>query len=186
MLLTTPALRKNMRDILRWMADTSGSFSITSAYRWSQLGHGANSKIIEFIWKNVSPPKVQFFGWLAWKERVKSSSYLQKIGVLNAGSTVNCIFCNGDVESVYSIGGLVWKLSKQLKLILNVIPLVVLWSIWKQRNDYLFNSAQVNIEGLCDSIKVRIALWIKSSCPVVLYSVNDIAHHLQQVIVYLG
>ncbi|XP_028059361.1 uncharacterized protein LOC114263062 [Camellia sinensis] len=59
MLLNAPALREGRRDILSWIAVASGSFSVTSAYGWSELGHGANRKTAEFIWKNVSPPKVR-------------------------------------------------------------------------------------------------------------------------------
>ncbi|KAL7183709.1 hypothetical protein ACSBR2_025984 [Camellia fascicularis] len=117
MLLNAPALREGKRDILRWIVDTSRSFSVASAYRWSQLCHRANSKTVEFIWKNVSPPKL----------------------------------CSGPYGS-------------------------------REINDCLFNSAQADVESLCDSIKVRIALWIKSSCPAVVYSVNKIVHHLQQLV----
>ncbi|KAL7243429.1 hypothetical protein ACSBR1_015759 [Camellia fascicularis] len=66
-------------------------------------------------------------------------------------------------------------------MIWRAIPLALLWLIWKQRNDSIFSNAQVDLDGLCESIKVRIALWVKTSCPSFNYSVNDLVHKLQQV-----
>lgn len=42
------------------------------------------------------------------------------------------------------------------------IPLAVFWSVWKHRNDVIFNMVQPNMEELCDLIKVRVAMWMKA------------------------
>ncbi|KAL7224433.1 hypothetical protein ACSBR1_025812 [Camellia fascicularis] len=209
MVYNTPALRVGTFDRLRWAAGTSGLFSVAFVYKGCELSPISNSRITYFIWKNVSPPKVQLFGWLAWKGRIKTSTYLHRIGVLSSGVDLRCIFYKGEVESVNhriwsrilhwwgiqwvmpgSVSGLLnWctgiKLKKQEKMIWIATPLAVLWSIWKQRNDSIFNNAQVDLDGLCESIKVRIALWVKFSCPSIEYSVNDLVHNLQQVRVYI-
>ncbi|XP_028096117.1 uncharacterized protein LOC114296033 [Camellia sinensis] len=100
LLLNAPVLRVCRMDSLRWNADKAGEFIVASAYKWSALSSKDISKVIGFIWKNVAPPKAQFFGWLSWKESIKTSCYLQRIGFLSGGSNVNCIFCNDDLESV--------------------------------------------------------------------------------------
>lgn len=84
-LLSAPAIRENVVDCLRWNADPSGGFTVSSAYKWCERSLGPVFKAVNIIWKNVSSPKAQFFGWLAWKGRIKTSSYLQRIGVLAAG-----------------------------------------------------------------------------------------------------
>ncbi|CAL5334565.1 unnamed protein product [Camellia sinensis] len=214
MLSNAPALVEGTPDSLSWAADSSGLFSVASAYKGCELSLATNSKIADLIWKNVSPPRVQFFGWLAWKGRIKTSYYLQRIGVLSDGFDPRCIFCKGEVENINHVllfcpftwriwsrilqwWGIQWvlpgsisclfnwcigiKLQKQEQMIWRAIPLAVLWSVWNRRNECIFGNAQVDIDDLCESIKVRIALWVKSSCPSINYSVFDLVHHLQQV-----
>lgn len=214
MLSNAPALVEGTPDSLSWVADSSGLFSVASAYKGCELSLATNSKIADLIWKNVSPPRVQFFGWLAWKGRIKTSYYLQRIGVLSDGFDPRCIFCKGEVENINHVllfcpftwriwsrilqwWGIQWvlpgsisclfnwcigiKLQKQEQMIWRAIPLAVLWSVWNRRNECIFGNAQVDIDDLCESIKVRIALWVKSSCPSINYSVFDLVHHLQQV-----
>lgn len=71
------------------------------------------------------------------------------------------------------------KLEKKIWL---AIPLAALWSIWKLRNERLFNGSKPNQEVLCDLIKVRITLWVKASSPILVLSVRDIVSNLQQVL----
>ncbi|XP_028057000.1 uncharacterized protein LOC114260993 [Camellia sinensis] len=70
-------------DHPRWAASSIGMFSVSS-----------------LIWNNVLPPKMQFFGWLMWKHKIKTSVFLQKIGVLTGGVSTLCYFCKEEEESV--------------------------------------------------------------------------------------
>lgn len=72
------------------------------------------------------------------------------------------------------------------KKLWSVIPFAIFWSIWKQMNDCVFNRVQPNFEVLCETIKVRIAMWVKSSVSSLAYFVNDLVYNLQQVKRCLG
>ncbi|XP_028102574.1 uncharacterized protein LOC114301812 [Camellia sinensis] len=164
-LLNAPSIRDGMVDRLKWNAENSRVFTVAFAYKWSAASVEASTNLVGCIWKNLAPPKVQFFGWLAWKERIKTASYLQRLGVLTATSDINCIFCKDKVEDInHWWTGL--KLKKKELPIWKAIPLAVFWSIWKQRNESIFKGLQVNFEGLCDSIKAAVATGIAvlSSC----------------------
>lgn len=73
------------------------------------------------------------------------------------------------------------KMKKVEKLLWRGVPLAVFWSTWKHRNDCVFNGSQPNLEDLCELVKARIALWVKSFLAKVEFSVNDVVFNLQQV-----
>ena len=85
-------------DSLAWKASSSSMFTVSSAYNRSSVGQGLGTS--RLIWNNISPPKVQFFGWLAWKGRVKSKAFLQRVGGLNHEARTNCSFCNYELETM--------------------------------------------------------------------------------------
>lgn len=67
------------------------------------------------------------------------------------------------------------------KVIWKVVPLAVFWSTWKHRNDCIFNGSQPNLRDLCELVKARIAMWVKSSPTKMVFSINDIVFNLSQV-----
>ncbi|KAL7262113.1 hypothetical protein ACSBR1_000488 [Camellia fascicularis] len=89
----------NLEDKPVWLAAGSGMFSISSVYRSEAVSLGPSFFTSKLVWNNLAPPKVQFFCWLAWKNRVKSADFLQKIGVLQASSPALCAFCKSVAES---------------------------------------------------------------------------------------
>lgn len=91
-------------DCLQWLANTYGQFSVSSLY--SLLMPFTHLLVSKLLWNNIYPPKVQFLGWLAWKRRLKTFSFLQRIGVLGPEASVLCIFCRREEESVSHI--LLW------------------------------------------------------------------------------
>ncbi|XP_028085475.1 uncharacterized protein LOC114286504 [Camellia sinensis] len=99
LLRTAPELRNGVADGLFWSADKSGSFTVNSVYKWCELSPTLPANLKDLIWRNAAPPKVQFLGWLVWKGRIKTTSYLQRIGAINADSDVSCKFCRNELET---------------------------------------------------------------------------------------
>ncbi|KAF5936254.1 hypothetical protein HYC85_027383 [Camellia sinensis] len=125
----------------------------------------------------------------AWKNRIKTSVFLQRIGVLHNNVSTLCVFCkavNETVDHVMVSCPFVWNVwaemlnwwdvqgalpgsvevlilwwdeecfSNKERKIWRGIPLVVLWSVWKLRNDVVFNASNPSLAELCEVIKVRV------------------------------
>ncbi|CAL5401403.1 unnamed protein product [Camellia sinensis] len=84
-------------DALAWKASSSGVFTVNSMYNRRCVEQCLETS--RLIWNNISPPKVQFFGWLAWKGRIKSRAFLQRVRCLSDEAQLNCVFCSCEVES---------------------------------------------------------------------------------------
>ncbi|XP_028053421.1 uncharacterized protein LOC114257814 [Camellia sinensis] len=145
-LSSTPLLKANVANCLTWNTDTSGCFSVSSAYQWFELGFGSTSLISRSLWKAPSPPRAQFFGWLVWRGRIKSAS----CGGLRVGAAMGFTRFSSEYSSV-------------------------------MRNDCVFNEVEPNFIALCETVEIRIALWVKSFVPNLNYSVHDLVHNLQQL-----
>lgn len=69
-------LYDDLEDKLVWLAADSGLFSVSSAYRSEVVSLGPPLNTCKLIWNRFAPPTVEFFCWLAWKNRVKSAKFL--------------------------------------------------------------------------------------------------------------
>ncbi|CAL5344867.1 unnamed protein product [Camellia sinensis] len=98
-----PLIRLERVDYPKWSATSSGLFSVASLYKHCSSGVGNQLGAPRMLWNKVLPPKVQFFGWLAWKHKIKTSVFLQKIEVLPRGTSILCCFCKHDEESVLHV-----------------------------------------------------------------------------------
>ncbi|XP_028057518.1 uncharacterized protein LOC114261441 [Camellia sinensis] len=203
-------LTSSREDHLKWLACPSGKFSVSSLY--NLLMPKNYMMVPKLLWNNMAPPKVQFLSWLTWKGRLKTAGFLNRIGVLNQNTFVNCVFCGQAVETVNHVllwcpavwkvwaclmnwWGVLWvipdnvngllqwwrgyKWRKFENIIWKAIPMAVMWSLWNTRNDVVFNGKMFQLNELCELIKVRIALWVKSQSKEPPYSVQDIIINLQ-------
>lgn len=74
-----------------------------------------------------------------------------------------------------------FKVKKNVIQIWKIVPLAVLWSIWKIRNECLFSNAHLNFVELEDMVKFRVAVWTKSKLKKFPYSVSDIIYNVWQI-----
>ncbi|GMP55749.1 hypothetical protein CsSME_00020479 [Camellia sinensis var. sinensis] len=179
---SAPSLSLDRADCLSWACASTGNsdFSVSSLYSLSSSNFGPNLRICKSIWNRSTPPKVSFFCWLAWKDKVKSAEFLQRIGILDSSVPILCPFCGAEPESAVhvlllfpfswriwstflhdwgfywcinnSVDGLLhWWLGVRLKsfvrLIWRAIPLIILWSFWKHRNECVFSKIQPNLSA---------------------------------------
>lgn len=100
LLSTAPTLCSTKPDELLWCADPSKLFTVSSVYKWTESLLGSAIPVAASIWNNFAPPKVQFFGWLARLGKVKTSSFLHRIGILTGSANLGWVFCHNEVETV--------------------------------------------------------------------------------------
>ncbi|KAL7171101.1 hypothetical protein ACSBR2_035873 [Camellia fascicularis] len=67
------------------------------------------------------------------------------------------------------------EMMKLEKKIWKVLPLAILWSTWKHRNECVFSGSHPNLEDLCELVKIRVAMWLKASPLQVEYSIYDLS-----------
>ncbi|KAL7201279.1 hypothetical protein ACSBR1_033060 [Camellia fascicularis] len=76
----------------------SGIFTVSSLYSFSTSLLGPLLSLSKFIWNHILPPKALFFGWLAWKYKIKTSEFLHNLVILGNNLSTSCIFCNAAPE----------------------------------------------------------------------------------------
>lgn len=74
-----------------------------------------------------------------------------------------------------------WKFKKKVNQIWRVLPTTIMWSVWRYSNDCVFNLVQPNLQDLCECIKVRVAIWMRSHYSGASFSVNDVVFNFKQV-----
>lgn len=77
------------------------------------------------------------------------------------------------------------KIQQTVRKIWRLVPVVMLWSTWRLRNDVVFNGYQPNMAELGETVKVRVGLWVMSNLPSIPYSVHDIVENLNHVMICL-
>lgn len=95
-----PVLRSGVKDKLVWTFSASEVYSVKLAYEWISCTVSPSVLVPSLLWKGISPPKMQFICWLAWRGRLKTSVFLQNIGALDPSGSSLCCFCNSYAEDV--------------------------------------------------------------------------------------
>ncbi|XP_028106251.1 uncharacterized protein LOC114305367 [Camellia sinensis] len=151
-LYSAPNLRQGCTDCPTWNDVIVRGFKVADLYKFCDKLLGPQIKVCKFVYNKDIPPKWWGVEWA-----------IPKI-----------------VEGLFH-----WwsgrNFQKKEKWLWRVVPLVVLWSLWKLRNEYVFNGAQSRGYNFCELVKIRIALRLKTSIPGFHYSVNDFVHNLRQI-----
>ncbi|CAL5414383.1 unnamed protein product [Camellia sinensis] len=76
-----------------------------------------------------------------------------------------------------------WKFKKAKKIVWEVIPVAVLWSVWNLRNKYecVFSDEQPNSDDLVDLIKFRVVFWAKTKSDMKNWNMTDLLFCWEQL-----
>ncbi|KAE8704873.1 hypothetical protein F3Y22_tig00110435pilonHSYRG00103 [Hibiscus syriacus] len=144
-----------------------------------------------WIWLGNAPPRVELFVWQLVQHRVPVKEELAKRGVAEIVDQ-RCVLCGREVESVSHLFlhcRVVWGLwSSFLKmwnvslvtpkctmeflilwddfmtnsLIWRFIPRAVMWSVWKCRNEIIFQKGKLDLVRLSFIVRFRVASWFSA------------------------
>lgn len=94
--LSTVQLRPDVTDAVRWAWETSGDYSVRSAYASKFIGQEHDLRA-SFIWRSRAPLRCRFFNWLILNNQVWTSDRLARRGLPHQ---VVCPLCDQDQETV--------------------------------------------------------------------------------------
>lgn len=116
------------------------------------------------VWKNICPPKVEVFAWMALQNCIASRSVLSNRGILNINSVL-CPFCFSEAETpdhlllLCNIAWGVWSaIISWWKMVWAILPtLISLFQFW---NGFRFK----NLERLCWQATFYAVIWSIWTC----------------------
>lgn len=86
-------------DTLQWRWTNDGIFSVKSAYgHWELLNYPSNT-LLGSLWKNLGPPKVEIFAWMAVKEKALTRSILLSKNLISDIQLALCPLCSTNLET---------------------------------------------------------------------------------------
>ncbi|CAN1155874.1 Putative ribonuclease H protein At1g65750 [Linum perenne] len=147
-IMTIPIGPPNFPDRWVWHPDNKGRFSVKSCYRTLRSEDGShNAKEWKWLWHLSIPPKVRFFMWRLCNNALPS---LTNLAVRNCTSTTTCPRCTTDEEDLHHIifdcphSSILWSQSEDT----SISAAICAWTVWKSRNDKVFNNATDSMESL--------------------------------------
>ncbi|XP_028113000.1 uncharacterized protein LOC114311137 [Camellia sinensis] len=158
-----PAFNLQVNDLALWSAAKPGQTLVSIFYNHTNLALGPNAIFSRWVWINYLSPKVQFFGWLAWRNKVKTLVFLQQLGNLDRDSSTLCTFGKSQQESIEHV--------------LIFCPM---------RNECLFQGSQLQLQDLHELIITRLAFWYKAASKRCPFSINDFLSSFPQIRYCLG
>ncbi|XP_060181348.1 uncharacterized protein LOC132610954 [Lycium barbarum] len=115
-----------------WMLETSGKFSVKSA--WEFLRHRESQQTsYRFMWEKGLPIKISFFMWRVWKGRISTDDILKRM-MINIPSRCWCCIPTDGIGLHQMI--MAWwtaETKSKLQPIYRAMPAVIIWSLWKRR-----------------------------------------------------
>lgn len=60
--------------------------------------------------------------------------------------------------------------------------MAVIWTVWKQRNDRVFENATIDWVKSTKLVKIRVALWAKSNAGYRDFSIDDFLFRLRSIL----
>ncbi|PNX66256.1 ribonuclease H [Trifolium pratense] len=159
-------------DRWRWISETTGLFSVKSAY-CSLQNHfeppSADPDLLEALhtlWKNDIPSKVGVFGWRLLLDKLPTRAALASKGILVNSHDLSCVFCFQAVENCHHLFFSCDKVIELWKQVFLWMGVEASLQVGGRQHFMLFGSlvkskkgAFADFSGLLDQIKFISWLW---------------------------
>ncbi|KAI8531863.1 hypothetical protein RHMOL_Rhmol11G0168900 [Rhododendron molle] len=130
-------LEPSKQDSLQWIWTADKVFSVKSVYRqWESFAQSQNT-LLGSVWRNLSPPKVEIFSWLAVQDKVATRSVLLQRNVISESQLAMCPLCALIVETPQHL----------------LLHCRFAWAVWSGIVDWW------NLQWACPSSVVELAPW---------------------------
>ncbi|KAE8701523.1 leghemoglobin C2-like [Hibiscus syriacus] len=196
-------LIESLEDCLLWDGLGDGLFSVKECRKSLESVYEDTFQWRNCVWLGLVPPRVETFLWQLSHQKVAVRMELMKRGV-TLGEDTLCPFCNLCEESVqhlFLFCQVSWELWNKLicywgislafpldppsllsswsdlrpsSVIWKFIPGVVLWSIWRIRNEIIFDNGKLDKLSLFFTVRLRLARWFLAKYPLSYIKVDSL------------
>ncbi|KAE8659133.1 Mannose-P-dolichol utilization defect 1 protein [Hibiscus syriacus] len=177
-LLNNSSLSLVEEDCWIWLGNGEGLFiakSCVNAYFDREGNVELESNWERYVWKGIAPPRVESFVWQLAHHRVAVKEELLKRGVTGVEDSFlnlwNVFFVvPGSLMDFF----MAWDDLVPRSHIWKFIPRAVLWSVWKCRNEVIFQNGKVDPVLLFFITRFRTVSWFETS-------VKDVHFHFDSL-----
>ncbi|CAJ2647159.1 unnamed protein product [Trifolium pratense] len=138
-ILATPLYPSVSDDRRLWRGESKGEYSVRSAYRICvhellDTSHLRVNGSWNLVWNIEAPPKVKNLVWRVCRKCFPTRVRLRDKGVDCTQICALCVANNNDAPTI------IFQILQQLSKDDSAVFACVLWSIWKQRNNQIWNN----------------------------------------------
>ncbi|OVA09327.1 Reverse transcriptase zinc-binding domain [Macleaya cordata] len=155
-------LQPGVQDSRIWMWNKGKDFSVRTCF----VGISSYPNYFcpsEKIWNTIWPQKVAFFMWTVYKHKILTYDKLMVRGRIGPNDA-KLAWCNPrKMASAIEGWGSINTLSRRVKLIYSLVPSAICWTLWKERNNRIFEDKIQPVETVINQVKVNVPLWAEGS-----------------------
>ncbi|PNX71251.1 ribonuclease H, partial [Trifolium pratense] len=163
-----PRVVRDLPDVWVWKHASTGIYSPKEAYDWllkpQPINNHSNWK---WIWQVRLPSNIQFFVWQVLHNSILTKDVLHHRRIcdsnvcprcLDAFETIlHCLFDCTEARCIWNTIGLhnlipnstvdeLFNWCRQVCLSHGIISIIIMWVIWKARNDFIFNNKRTTVQ----------------------------------------
>ena len=180
-------LREDGKDKWWWVPSRKGGFEVKSFYR-ALSAQGPISFPWKSIWRSKAPPRVAFFAWTAARGKILTLDNIRRRGMVVVNRCWLCELDGESVDHLllhcgaaralwdafFTRFGLCWVMPSTVRdfyaswwtggrsrsaVVWKMVPLCIMWCIWRERNDMCFEDKSRSQEELIHLFFFTLYTW---------------------------
>jgi hypothetical protein len=204
-LLYSCKISRGNADCIWWFPSKKGIFEVKSFYKiLSSLATEVFPW--KSIWRSKVPTRVAFFGWNATLEKILTHDNLRKRNIVvvewccmckKNGESVDHLLIHCEMATylwhyVFALFGMEWVMPQKVidlfacwsqmggrdlfRNIWRMVPLCVMWCIWRERNARFFEDKECSVDGVRKNMIAMLHVWTMAHYRNEIPTIEDFLH----------